>query len=293
MRRVSVAKFPSSAQLYKFCHKVLMHQKGGKVNDQDVGAILDFNPSDCSHWKRGEKNVKSVFALATLSETLGVENTLIHDVASGAIDLDEAYFEYLESRAFKNIAAKARECGDEEIKAARQRVESFVAQIHAQSDFTTAPLYLPEVMRFFSFVSTQAVDIVDNLTRILRVRAGQYCIQYRKGDLKPQTRMSVAKDLGRIIFEAERARFPELGAARPEIIAFETLYFVANLLMPRGMMLAEMAKLDARRNMVSELSALFWVPKSVVSFQMQDQIVIGQRAMTNAASTERDTSTAI
>ena len=61
--------------------KVLMSQKGGKVHDQEVGQILNFNPSDCSHWKRGEKNVRSVFALAKLSETLAIEPTLVHDVA--------------------------------------------------------------------------------------------------------------------------------------------------------------------------------------------------------------------
>ena len=53
------------------------------------------------HWKRGEKNVKSVFVLAKLSETLGVESSLIHDVASGAINLEEAFFEYIESNSIK------------------------------------------------------------------------------------------------------------------------------------------------------------------------------------------------
>ena len=44
----------------------MVDQRNGKVHDQEVGAILSFNPSDCSHWKRGEKHVKSVFALAKL-----------------------------------------------------------------------------------------------------------------------------------------------------------------------------------------------------------------------------------
>jgi hypothetical protein len=90
MKRSGAVKFPNSVQLFKFCHKVMLTQRGGKVHDQEVGAILGFNPSDCSHWKRGEKNVRSVFALAQLSEALGVESTLIHDVASGACQLDEA-----------------------------------------------------------------------------------------------------------------------------------------------------------------------------------------------------------
>jgi hypothetical protein len=69
MKRSGATKFPSSVQLFKFCQKVLMHQRGTKVRDQEVGAILNFNPSDCSHWKRGEKNVRSVFALATWRST--------------------------------------------------------------------------------------------------------------------------------------------------------------------------------------------------------------------------------
>ena len=90
MKRSGTAKFPNSVQLFKFCQKVLMDKRGGKVRDQEVGAMLNFNPSDCSHWKRGEKNVRSVFALAKLSDALNVEIALIHDIASGAIGLDEA-----------------------------------------------------------------------------------------------------------------------------------------------------------------------------------------------------------
>ena len=52
MRRSGTAKFPHSVQLFKFTQKVMVDQRGGKVNDQEVGSILNFNPSDCSHWKR-------------------------------------------------------------------------------------------------------------------------------------------------------------------------------------------------------------------------------------------------
>ncbi len=40
----------------------------------------------------------------------------------------------------------------------------FVAAIHQQSEFSTPPLYLPEVFRSFAFVSTQAVDMIDKLS---------------------------------------------------------------------------------------------------------------------------------
>jgi len=272
MKRAGTAKFPNSVQLFKFCYKVLLHQRGDKVRDQDVGVILDFNPSDCSHWKRGEKNVRSVFSLAKLAEEMQVEVSLVHDVASGAATVDEAYFEYLESRAMNETLQKALQVPSEEMRTARERTQKFVNAILAQSDFTTPPLYLPEVLRSFAFIGTQPMEMMDKLSRILRVKAGQYCIHYRKGDLKPQTRWSMVKDLGRILFEGERARFPELGAANPNLVEYEEAIFAANLLVPQSMIVDEMSKLDSRRNVVAELAAIFWVPKSLVGFQLRDML---------------------
>ena len=284
MKRSETVKFPNSIQLFKFCQKVLMHQRGNKkVNDQEIGNILEFNPSDCSHWKRGEKSVRSVFSLARLADTLKVEAALIHDLASGAAGLDEAFFEYNESSNFRTIIGKAREAGDTAMTAARQRVEAFVAQLHAQSQFTTAPLYLPEVVRYFPFVQMQPIEMIDRLSRVLRTKPGHYVINYRKGDLKAQTRMSVLKDLARILFEAERTRFSELGAADEKLLGYEQLLFVANLLAPKNLLLDEMGRVDSRRNLISELSALFWIPKSLLTFQLQQ--TIGQSTVTTNTTT--------
>jgi hypothetical protein len=277
MKRSGAVKFPNSVQLFKFCYKVLMNQRGGKVHDQDVGSILSFNPSDCSHWKRGEKNVRSVFSLAKLSETLQVEPMLVHDVASGAVSLDEAYYEWQESNNFRAVVAKANECDPATVAATRSRVEAFVAELHTQAQFSTPPLYLPEVMRFFSFINTQPAEMMDRLSRILRVKAGQYQIQYRKGDLKAPTRMAIVKDLARIVFQGERSRFPELGDTDARLLDYEETIFTASLLAPKGPLLAEMAKLDNRKNVVAELAATFWVPKSLVGFQMADILRSGER----------------
>jgi hypothetical protein len=292
MKRSEATKFPSSVQLFKFCQKVMMHQRGNKrVNDQEIGNILEFNPSDCSHWKRGEKSVRSVFSLAKLSETLKVESSLIHDLASGQSQLDEAYFEYTESNNLAAVMTKAQEAGSDAMTAARQRVEAFVTKLHGQVQFTTPPLYLPEVLRFFAFIQMQPVDMIDRLSRILRLRPGQYAINYRKGDLKAQTRMSVLKDLSRIIFEAERARFPELGAMNEALLPFEQMLFIANLLVPKAMLREEMSRLDNRRNVVNELSAMFWVPKSLICFQIQEAVRTGGDTTTTTATRTSTTQT--
>jgi len=282
MKRSGAAKFPNSVQLFKFCQKVLVTQRGSKVHDQEVGSILGFNPSDCSHWKRGEKNVRSVFALAKLAEALSVETTLIHDVASGQVGLDEAFYEWTESNNIKKTVSSVTEDGSADLVSIRKRVESFTAAILEQVEFTTPPLYVPEVLRFFAFASTQPTDMMDKLSRILRIKPGQYCIQFRKGDLRPQTRMSMVKDLARIIFEGERKRFPELGASDKVALAYEEMVFTASLLAPKQMLLQEMVKLDSRKNVISELAALFWVPKSLVCFQMQDILRSGERTVVRA-----------
>ncbi|MBC7530957.1 MAG: hypothetical protein H7318_05205 [Oligoflexus sp.] len=272
MKRSGAVKFPHSVQLFKFCQKVMMHQKGVKVRDQEVGSILNFNPSDCSHWKRGEKNVRSVFALAKLAEALSVETSLIHDITSGSADLDEAFFEYQEARSYRALKGQSQSAAPDKIQEIRERVLSFVNQIQLEADFQTPPLYLPEVMRSFAFITTQPVEMLDKLSRILRVKAGQYCIQYKKGELKAQTRMSMVKDLARIVFEGERDRFPEFGAATPGLSIYEQQVFVANLLLPRSLLLQEMTKMDSRKNVIAELATIFWVPKSLVSFQLQELV---------------------
>ena len=66
-------KYPNSANLFHFCKSVLDIKFGSvRVIDQDVGQILDFDPADCSHWKKGKKNIKSYRLLNLLLDTLGL-----------------------------------------------------------------------------------------------------------------------------------------------------------------------------------------------------------------------------
>lgn len=298
MSLASAGKFPESAQLFKFCHRVLFNKQGKRINDQDVGAILNFNPSDCSHWKRGKKNVRSVFALEKLANELNIEVALIYDIISGAVDIDEAYYEHQQSIEFRNVLAAVRQNQDqrvnraqndthtgsdsngsgvdnidnvsaEQIEDVRLRCERFVAALHQRCEFVVPPLYLPEVMLFFPFISTQTVDMVDKLSRILRVKSGQYCIQFRRGDIRPQTRMSVVAEMARILLQGERDKFPELGKLNEKLLKFEQHIFIAEMLAPKSMIKKEMQRLDARKNLISGLAALFWAPRTLISYQMQ------------------------
>jgi len=283
MRRTGTAKFPSSVNLFKFVHKVMADQKRTKINDQEVGNILEYNPSDCSHWKRGEKSVKSVFSLNRIAEVLSVEPALIIDIASGAIGVDEAWFEYQESLNIQKAVRNLAGVSPDRITRVRSRVIAFVDAIHKQADFKAAPLYVPEVIRFFAFVTLQPTDLMDRVSRILRVKTGHYVIQYPKSELKPQIRLAMVKELARIICQAERDRFPELGERDEELQDYEEILLAANLLAPLQMIRSEISKADIKKNIVNEMSAVFWVPKTLMTMQMRQ--LLSLQSEINASNT--------
>ena len=275
MKRLGTVKFPNSVQLFRFCQRILIEKKGSKTKDQELGEVLGFNPSDCSHWKKGDKNVRSVFILAKLAKFLDVEETLLHDIVNGVIGEEEAYFEYKESREIQDTFRSLSTLNANEVEVRRKNIENLVSKIHDQLNFSTPPLFLPELVRCFSFVNIQAVDMVDRISRVLKTKTSSYAIQYLKGEFKAQTRMSIIKDLAKIILIGERARYQELGSYDKDYIRLEVLTFVSSILVPKRLLVKEMNKIDLNKNIVNELSLAFWVPKSLIAYQMQDIIRFG------------------
>ena len=58
-------RYPNSRILFQFSKQALQYKFSEKVKviDQDVGAILGYDPADCSHWKKGKKNIKNCKSL--------------------------------------------------------------------------------------------------------------------------------------------------------------------------------------------------------------------------------------
>lgn len=275
MKHLGTVRFPNSVQLFKFCQRVLTEQRGSKSKDQELGQVLDFNPSDCSHWKRGDKNVKSVFVLAKLAKFLNVEETLLFDIVNGVIGAEEAYFEYQESKEISNIIAVRNSLDASQLQERKQKIEAFVKAIHEQLSFRTPPLFLPELVRVFSFINLQPVEMVDKISRVLKNKNKSYVVQYQRGEFRPQTRMSVVKDIAKIVLLGERERYPEFGSYDKDLIKTEILMFVTAMLAPKELLVEEMSKVDLNKNFISELATAFWVPKSLVSYQVQDIIRSG------------------
>jgi hypothetical protein len=210
---------------------------------------------------------------------------LIHDLTSGALTVDEAYFEFTEGNLFQRTIKQAKATNPAGYNEVRKTISDFTSFLLKQSNFNTPPLYLPEILRFFPFISLQPVEIIDKLSRILRIKKGSYIIQFKKGELKPQTRMSIIKDVAKILFEGERDRYPQLGSRQEALVNVEKLLFTADLLAPKHLLASEITKSEARQNIVAEQAALFWVPKSLICFQLQE-ILLQDQAVKAATQPE-------
>ena len=84
---------------FKFCLKVMAYKKGLKSGSRGW-TILNFNHQTVAIEKR--RKTLSQFSF-WLSFRNSWPSSLIHDVASGAINLEEAFFEYIESNSIKNM----------------------------------------------------------------------------------------------------------------------------------------------------------------------------------------------
>lgn len=266
MRKASEQqRFPQSAVLFKFCLKVLEARKlGTKVHDQDVGNILDYNPSDTSHWKRGKKAVRSIFALEALARELDVDVELIEDVASGAIDFDEAWFDFSEAEEESKMSKDhggvsfSRERRDRQLL-----LEKVANSLAAKAGIQTVPVYVPELMSSISFIQLVQAEVTERLARSNRIKPGQYVIRYRKGDLTSHIRCAISREVAKIIILSEREQFM-LPTRSDDMLVTEIIDLANALLVPSELLRAELARIPARANMVQYLANLFWVPKVVI-----------------------------
>ncbi|NBO39089.1 hypothetical protein EBU99_10960 [bacterium] len=258
-------RFPQSAVLFKFCLRVLEARRtDGKVHDQDVGNILDYNPSDTSHWKRGKKAVRSIFALEALSRELDVDIELIEDIASGGLEFDEAWFDFCESEEEARVSKVQGGLTFSKNRRDRQVLMEEVARnLTSRAGVTSVPVYLPEVMTALPFIQLVQAEVTDKLARSNRLKPGQYVIRYRKGDLTAHIRCAIAREVARIILLSERDQFM-LPVRTEETTTTEIIDLANALLVPAELLKAELTKVPARANMVQYLADLFWVPKVVI-----------------------------
>jgi hypothetical protein len=264
MRKLQEAVvFPQSVQLFRFCFRVLeLRQPNEKVHDQDLGSILNYNPSDTSHWKRGKKAIRNVQSLENLAKALDVDLEIVQDLADGLVDLDEAWCDFCDAEEERRLSLE-----EPGVRIERRdrtlEIEKVAQEILAKANVVSVPVHIPELISAFPFIQLMPGEVSDKLARSSRVRPGHYAIRFRKGDIRAHTRTAIAREIARIVLLSEREKFKF--TSRCETLSQAEIVDFANaLLVPRETLAMEIQKISTRVNMIKALADLFWAPKSVI-----------------------------
>ena len=289
MERLAEPRYPNSAGLFQFCRLVLDHKFGGiRVIDQDVGGILGFDPADCSHWKNGKKNIRSIQAVKTIADHLGIDEKLVVDVASGEIDYHEAFNEYHGYGAFTissgivDAAKKEyyrRHAGNWDRDRERnfrdyfdtdeQGIDAVVEAIHDKIGLNEAPLYLPEVVNSYPKLRIEGID---NFTKtykgliFVEDNDGLTTIKYQAGtEVQPYMRYCISKAMAGYFLDNQRLADDDLGKYASHTLEVVSNLFAAKLLVPVTLLKKELATVDVAKDIVSQLAEAFWISKNFMN----------------------------
>jgi hypothetical protein len=307
MKKMTEVKYPNSANLFQFCRRVLDHKFGGiRVIDQDVGQILGFDPADCSHWKKGKKNIRSIQAMKSIANHLGVDEKLIVDVAAGELDETEAFYEYSGYGAFsidnkifeaakkdfyrRNAASWTKDKENEFCEffdASEAAIDRLVNEIHERINFKEAPLYLPEVVAAYSSISLSPVDSLpaaDAAPLNVTQKEQTTSITYVGGtEMRPYMRYRIAKAMAPHFLSqlsdplnaaASTKPNEELSEYAQHLLEVQSNLFAAKLLTPATLLRREMGQVNVAKDIVSQLAEIFWVSKTFMNRRLKDILQI-------------------
>jgi hypothetical protein len=296
MKRVEANRYPHSAVLFKFCKEALELRYDGnvKVIDQDVGAILGYDPADCSHWKKGKKNIRSLTTLKSIADHLNVDERLLIDIAAGRVDLDEAIFEYkgygafavqgkvlenLKKEYFKNPSKWQPEGSvpafEEMFDTNRPAVVRLADHVMEAGGFTEAPIYVPEVFQLFPNIRLEECA---DLPEALQITAeGEEAnlvttIKYRGAEMRPYMRFIMIKELFKHLCRSRHQLTAAFLNSPEEILDIQANIFAGLVLVPGRMLRKEVERANSSFDIVMQLSEIFWISKSLMNQRLRDYL---------------------
>ena len=313
MKKSAENRYPHSAELFRFCKEALniKHNFEVKVIDQHVGAILGYDPADCSHWKKGKKNIKSLQTVNTIASHLEIDSRFVTDIISGKSDLEESlqefrgygpfavsgrYHDEVKREFFRN-PSKFQSVGETrsfEQVTSPHREESLriTTEILARADVRTCPVRLPElaVALAGTIRLEQAGDAAfDDPSQLRPFGEGRLVesvsdgriitIRYRGGEMKPHLRTLIARELGRTLLLGAPGQIPS-GTTLPdnetdELACARINVFAGLLLVPGDLLQRATRLVNPARDIVSQLSEIFWVGRTVMTARMKDFVEHG------------------
>ena len=294
MKKIEENRYPNSATLFRFCKEALEIRYEGnvKVIDQDVGSILGYDPADCSHWKKGKKNIRALATLRNIADHLSVDERLLIDIAGGKIELEEALFEYrgygefaLHGRQLENLKKEyfrnpTKWQSDGTIKGFgelfdidRPSVVRCVEAVLNAGKFSEAPIYLPELFQLYPSISinvdgaqTDAIKVVQNSAD----SNARTTLNIKSAEMRPYVRYQATRELFRHLCSTGHAAAGKLANGPAEIIDIQSNLFAGMLLVPAAMVRKEVEKIDGSYDIITQLADIFWVSKALMNQRLRD-----------------------
>ena len=294
MKKIAENRYPHSATLFKFCKEALEIRYEGnvKVIDQDVGAILGYDPADCSHWKKGKKNIRALSTLRTIADHLSIDERLLIDIAAGKVDFNEAVFEYrgygafglngrtsenLKKEFFKNPSRyqgdTTRTTFEELFDVDRPSISKSVDSILAAGKFEEAPIYIPEVCQLFPNFTIIADQTLTTPVEVKSEGQGsdlRVTVHFTGSDMRPYLRFLVARELFKYLVGSGNNHVAHLRSCPEEVIDIRANLFAGLLLIPGKMLRKEVEKVDSSHDIVNQLSETFWISKAMMNQRLRD-----------------------
>jgi len=294
MKKMAENRYPNSARLFRFCKEALEIRYAGnvKVIDQDVGAILGYDPADCSHWKKGKKNIRALNTIKNIADHLHIDERLLIDIASGRIGLDEAVFEYkgygdfnltgahlevLKKEFFKN-PHKWQQKGalgsfEEIFSASRPSLLKIVKEIFMLGDFRECPIYVHEVFQLFNDIEIVSKDLEDRAMDVFsEEKDGRlHTTVYFKGqEMRPYVRFLATKALFTHLCRAKHELTKDFNDSPSEVIEVQGNLFAGLVLIPGTLLKNEVDYIDSSIDIIQQLSEKFWVSRALMNKRLND-----------------------
>lgn len=280
MKRIAENRYPHSATLFKFCKEALslQYQDKVKVIDQDVGAILSYDPADCSHWKKGKKNIRSLNIFKNLAEYLHMDEHLLVGISTGKVNLDEAVFEYkgygnFSLRRVLENEEKELEWDEKKILSERQNIINGANVLLERTGIEKTPVDLLKVLEALENVE-HIVDPklkLDIISECANTPTGlQLIIKTREDMDRCFVKFLIAKEIFLFLCKTDHSYFVSLASISPVIMEIFSNIFAAAVLIPEKSLEEEVSKVDSSYDLIGQISEKFCVSRALANKRLTE-----------------------
>lgn len=234
--------------------------------------------------------------MKSIAQHLGVDEKLVVDVASGEVTDWEAFHEYtgygefyIDPKLFDAVKKeyyrrhanswtrdKEQDFKDQ-FNLNEHKIDEIVTSIHQKINFNEAPLYLPEIIAAYPDLKMKPFDASEEETHNAAVKvrkedSNRTLIEYPVDiKMRPYIRYRIAKAVSQYFFEQSNLELSEdLGEHGQHIIDIQSNLFAAKLLTPAALIRSELGNVNVAKDIVSQLSEIFWVSKTFMNGRLKE-----------------------